>query len=71
MENKYLPFRYFWRNPKNNPDGQDHQQDLNLLYTYGQLKSSVGIGGVVVRMRALFPKMFNKTKMAKFSGHIY
>ncbi len=36
--------------------GQDHQQGLNLLHTYGQLKSSFGYGGVVVRMRALFPK---------------
>ncbi len=55
-EIKNLIFLYFLRNPKNNLDGQDHQQGLNLLHTYGQLKSSFGIGGVVVRMRALFPK---------------
>ncbi len=47
---------YFWRIPKNNLVSQDHQQGLNLLYTYGQLKNSFGYGGVVVRMRAPFPK---------------
>ncbi len=38
------------------PGGQDHQQGRNLLHTYWQLKSSFGYGGVVVSMRALFPK---------------
>ncbi len=52
------------RNPKNN-------LSYGQLYTYGQLKISFGYAGIVVRMRALFPKMFNKAKMAKFSGHIY
>ncbi len=53
-ENKNLLFLHFWRNQKNNFVGQDHQQGLNLLHTYGQLKNSFGYGGVMVRMRALF-----------------
>ncbi len=42
-----------------------------MLYTYGQLKISFGYGGVVVRMRALSPKMFVEAKMTKFSSYIY
>ncbi len=53
-ENKNLQFWYFWRNPKNNLDGQDRQQGLNLLHIYGQPKGYFGYKGVVVRMRALF-----------------
>ncbi len=56
-ENKNLNFLYFWRNLKNNFDGQDNQQGLTLLHTYGQLKITFGYGGVVVRMRTLFPKI--------------
>ncbi len=43
LENKNLHFFYFGRNPKNNLGGQDHQQGLNLLHTYGQLKISLNL----------------------------
>ncbi len=49
-------FIYFWRNPKNNLGGQDHQQGLHWLHCDGQLKISFGYGRGVVRMRALFLK---------------
>ncbi len=62
-ENNNLHFLYFWRNTKNNLNGQDHQQGLNLLgSTYGQHKSSFGIGRVVVRMRALSPRNVQYSK---------
>ncbi len=67
---KYL-IKHFWRKPKNKLVGQDHQQDLYLLHTYGQLKISFGYGGGVVQIRAFFPKLCNKEKMAKFSGHFH
>ncbi len=54
---KNLQVLYIWRDPKNNLDGQDHQQCLNLLHTYGQLKSSFSYEGVVVGMSAVASKM--------------